>query len=246
MDCLKYRLKSSSYVLQHIDRKHPKQPIHCAICGECFESTDERDAHTRDVACKRTEFCYPGLTADQSHQLHLSRNRLNEAERWYAMYDVIFPSSIRRPTSPYVGTYDEELLDVLRRARGWFTGSEQFPERYQFKWLRSVTAGEDDLSFLTSDAPPPSPSSQLPSGPITGSNLGMAPMLSDLGFEIGFEIAGSQSGSASQELSTNEFSGTEAELLLSPLDGFASDITAPTFSQPDESGLDWLCWDNEA
>ncbi|EOO03268.1 putative het and ankyrin domain protein [Phaeoacremonium minimum UCRPA7] len=245
-DCLKYRLTSTSYMLQHFDRVHPTQPFHCAICGECFESPGERDAHMRDVACKRTEFCHPGLTADQSHQLRLARNKLNEAERWYAMYDIIFPSSTRRPTSPYVGTYDEELLDVLRRARDCLPGWEQYPERQRFTWLRSVTAGKDDLSFLTSDAPPPSPSSQLPPGPITGPNLGMAPMLSDLGFEIGFEIAGSQSGSTSQQLSTNEFSGTEAELFFSPLDDFASDTTAPTFSQPDESGLDWLRWDDEA
>ncbi len=115
-DCLlRNRLTETSFVVQHLARSHKSQPIHCPICGEMFDRRNDCDDHIRLQSCERRIFHHKGLTEDQLNHLREPRRGLNEADRWYRLWNIIFPN-ILPPDSPYVGTEYEEMIGVIRRA----------------------------------------------------------------------------------------------------------------------------------
>lgn len=63
------------------------------------------DAHIKEAYCTPStpaDFCYEGITPDQSSLLRNSNTGTlrNEVERWYTMWGVLFPD-VPPPTSPY-------------------------------------------------------------------------------------------------------------------------------------------------
>jgi hypothetical protein len=116
LDCLlRNCLSDTSFVVQHLERGHPHQPIHCPICGEVFDTHHDRDSHIRLQSCEQRNFRHEGLTTDQLRQLRQNRRTLNEVERWYCLWDILYPTT-PRPDSPYVGSVLEEITSIFRRA----------------------------------------------------------------------------------------------------------------------------------
>lgn len=111
---LRNDLTETSFVVQHVERAHPRLPIHCPCCGEIFATRAENDIHVRGRTCNPREFRHEGLTEDQLVALRIPRRNLNEVERWYSLWDILFPGE-PRPASPYVSEPFVEILGVVRR-----------------------------------------------------------------------------------------------------------------------------------
>ncbi|KAI0454303.1 hypothetical protein F5B21DRAFT_240005 [Xylaria acuta] len=107
-NCLNYELKRIVDVRQHIYRFHV-QPSYCPRCGILFQNdTDytQRDTHERQRICEATGDIprYSGATSDQLGSMSYAathRCSSTDEERWYAIWDIMFPR-IARPPSPYV------------------------------------------------------------------------------------------------------------------------------------------------
>ncbi|KAI8956478.1 hypothetical protein F5Y11DRAFT_342899 [Daldinia sp. FL1419] len=113
--CAKYKLLRIKDVKQHTYRRHMKPSIYCDVCLQVFSKEEERKRHTRENSCTRkTKLELDGLSEEQRKKLNQSANRgKNDVERWFYMWDAIFPGE-RRPLSPYLGNGRQELLPLLR------------------------------------------------------------------------------------------------------------------------------------
>lgn len=115
MECLlRNRLTSTSFVRQHLQRAH-RQPIHCSRCGLQFRKEVERDDHLVQVRCELNSFTYPGLNTGQLMQIRKPPRDLDEQGRWNSMWEILFPGE-PCPGDPYVGSAQEEILGIARRA----------------------------------------------------------------------------------------------------------------------------------
>lgn len=115
MDCLlRNRLTSTSFVRQHLQRAHVP-PIHCPCCGDTFRKVVDRDDHVRETRCTRKSFTYPGLSEDQLTQIRTPPRDLDERVRWNSMWKILFPGE-PCPEDPHVGSAQEEILGIARRA----------------------------------------------------------------------------------------------------------------------------------
>ncbi|KAI1655577.1 hypothetical protein F4813DRAFT_155999 [Daldinia decipiens] len=113
--CAKYKLLRIKDVKQHTYRRHMKPDIYCSVCFKVFSKEKERDRHMQKKLCTpRSEPEFDGLSEQQRKELNQSANRgKDDVERWYCMWDTIFPSE-RRPLLPYLGVGRQELLPLLR------------------------------------------------------------------------------------------------------------------------------------
>ncbi|KAI0119589.1 hypothetical protein F4814DRAFT_412547 [Daldinia grandis] len=113
--CAKYKLLRIKDVKQHTYRRHMKPTIYCSACFRVFSRETERDRHTQKKTCiPRDEPEFDGLSEQQRKELNQSANRgKDDTERWYCMWDMIFPGE-RRPLLPYLGVGRQELLPLLR------------------------------------------------------------------------------------------------------------------------------------
>ncbi|KAK0740180.1 hypothetical protein B0T18DRAFT_417359 [Schizothecium vesticola] len=115
MECLlRNRLTSTSFVRQHLQRAH-RQPIHCSTCGHKFRKEVELDDHVREARCRHNSFTYPGLNMGQLMQIRKPPRDLDEQGRWNSMWEILFPGE-PCPVDPYVGSAQEEILGIARRA----------------------------------------------------------------------------------------------------------------------------------
>ena len=101
-ECLfRHSSTKTSYLKQHLGRHH-MQPIHCPVCGDLFDTHRLRFEHIRKKACHARDFHLDGMTRSQQEMIQVvPRNRTPE-ERWFIMWDIIFPGK-PRPASPFVG-----------------------------------------------------------------------------------------------------------------------------------------------
>lgn len=115
MDCLlRNRLTSTSFVRQHLQRAHVL-PIHCPCCGDKFRKEADRNDHVREARCTRKSFAYRGLSEDQVTQIRTPPRDLDERVRWNSMWKILFPGE-PCPDDPHVGSAQEEILGIARRA----------------------------------------------------------------------------------------------------------------------------------
>jgi hypothetical protein len=117
MECVEhYYLKDTPAVVQHLERRHTA-PIRCPICAEEFVSRSDWNVHIVQRACvEAPAIDVGGVTEDQFTLLRDRKGRpewrsLSERDRWYVIYDILFPNT-PRPASPYVGPTVAELYAV--------------------------------------------------------------------------------------------------------------------------------------
>ncbi|KAK3381244.1 hypothetical protein B0H63DRAFT_523972 [Podospora didyma] len=177
MCLLRNSLTETCFVVQHLERSHPKQPIHCPVCGRTFDTRTDCNDHIGRRLCEPRTFQHPGFTDDQLRGLRQPRRNLNEAERWYCLWDILYPGK-PRPASPYVGSPFEEMMNIARRAYqaardnifdfnpvvriltsqpyNQINNTGAAVESQLFDWphvMSIIPTDEDDLSYLTSDSP---------------------------------------------------------------------------------------------
>lgn len=156
--CLHKHLTSTSFVVQHLERSHGPQPIHCPLCGREFDTCGARDNHIRQTSCERQNFRHVGLSEDQRHRLRDNRRHLNEVERWYCIWDIMYPDT-PRPDSPYVGGAIEEIVGIIRRAyrtarENFFGGSSLRDFFADFQESRGVSQpySSDELDHIQANS----------------------------------------------------------------------------------------------
>lgn len=92
--------KRISDLRQHLHRKHLRPP-YCTTCGAAFKSMSALKAHTQDQDCQPRNTSPPGITMDQEVRMHRTRNsgRKTNTERWYEIWNILFPDSEAPPLS---------------------------------------------------------------------------------------------------------------------------------------------------
>ncbi|KAL2132610.1 hypothetical protein VTI74DRAFT_3600 [Chaetomium olivicolor] len=168
-------LTSTSFVVQHIHRCH-SQPIRCPICSRAFDGAAERDEHIRQRTCQsasRDPGCVDnGREGLDRHQLvelrqRTSRRGLTEAERWYAIWDFIFPGA-PRPDSPYIRSPEDEILGITRQAIQIVCPGGNSPELLNLmNWSTVSSAFEKTSPYPSSNRTPSEPDSVSSPGPPT-------------------------------------------------------------------------------
>jgi len=101
-DCFTYKLSRIKDVKQHLARQHT--PIHCERCLKVFEDRRSKSSHFEsDEPCVRGQHGeLDGVTNEQNEDLRRKSKRgQTEAEQWYAIWHILFPS-LSRPDSPYM------------------------------------------------------------------------------------------------------------------------------------------------
>ena len=114
-DCLLHKLGSTSFTVQHLRRNH-SQPIHCVKCGQIFEKPHERDEHyCYSVNCEPRDFVFEGVSELQFQELHNTPRNLNESDRWFRIWAILFPG-MPCHVSPYILSREDEFLTLVAHA----------------------------------------------------------------------------------------------------------------------------------
>lgn len=116
--CLRYRMNRISDVRQHLRRTH-MQAAQCSSCGLVFSDFERLNAHVEMKICQEAPRppIVAGISVDQEQEILMAssnrQGRSNMAERWYEIWDIVFPGSTR-PPSPYVDDSPivQELMDL--------------------------------------------------------------------------------------------------------------------------------------
>lgn len=158
-------LTETSFVVQHLERGHPVQPIHCPVCGLTFEHERVQQQHVRERTCERRDFHFEGLTTDQKAAIRRNRRGLDVSQRWYELWDILYPGE-PRPNSIYVADPFTEFHGILRRlfryavthnSGPWADVSDYLQrtggriDDTRWETIRPLIPDLDDLSFLASD-----------------------------------------------------------------------------------------------
>lgn len=113
--CYRHELSKISYVKQHLYRVH-LQPLYCHRCGATYDRQEDLSEHMRSTTpCDVRSFSVPeGLTVEQRQRLseRLS-SKLSDEERWYAVFEIVFPGH-PHPATPYVDPDMSEDLSSFR------------------------------------------------------------------------------------------------------------------------------------
>ncbi|AEO68134.1 uncharacterized protein THITE_160214 [Thermothielavioides terrestris NRRL 8126] len=101
--CFKLTLDGISRVKQHLGRKHAPE-FYCEYCMAVLPDKQAHQAHVEARACSYRACRFPGITHQQQRELsRRSKPNLSEPERWFAIWDIVFPDQ-PRPASPYIET----------------------------------------------------------------------------------------------------------------------------------------------
>lgn len=117
--CLAVSLQRIKDVKQHLCRCHAQPTYYCASCYEVFDTSNDRDKHSRRRECmkmdKPSSPQFEGITEEQRRQLNEKSPRdLDIEEQWKYIWDVVFPHTTP-PRSVYLGNCLEELVPSLRQ-----------------------------------------------------------------------------------------------------------------------------------
>ena len=103
-------LKRVSDIRQHIHRKH-MQPLHCSTCGVVFGQESSKNKHVQRSDCSPTAVSLPGATEAQwkcISSFAKGQPVRSDHERWYEIWDILFPNS-PRPRASQIEVSSSEL-----------------------------------------------------------------------------------------------------------------------------------------
>ncbi|KXX72786.1 hypothetical protein MMYC01_210690 [Madurella mycetomatis] len=115
--CFKLELKEVKRVKQHLYRSHTKA-IRCPRCQQVFPDRTSCDSHLASVDCPRQSLRVidEGINEDQVTKLGRNGPKLDQVQRWYAVWRIVFPS-VTEPASPYI---DGDLSEVVSEFREFY------------------------------------------------------------------------------------------------------------------------------
>jgi hypothetical protein len=163
-------LKDTLDIVTHLLRHH-KQPLHCAICKEVFETPEAREQHALDIYNQadgnhqRSDIVFYGASEQNFHDIRAT-SRLRGEIRWFRIWTILFPTT-PRPTSAYFDNEWDEIMGIARRSYWRFGPGPMRPARPlvdpypTWAQLEHLDRYFPDLSCLTSDDHRP-----LPTDPI--------------------------------------------------------------------------------
>jgi hypothetical protein len=111
-ECFLKKLDTISHLKMHLDRRHTPK-FYCDRCYSIFENRERKEEHLSIVNCRFSRDAkLDGITREQKDEL--SRKRRGSAEeRWFKVWDILFPS-IPRPLSIYQHPNQPEMLCQIR------------------------------------------------------------------------------------------------------------------------------------
>ncbi|KUI62535.1 hypothetical protein VP1G_09673 [Cytospora mali] len=124
-DCRGYKLARIGDVRQHVIGRTHKQPRYCPVCGDVFigaRASTLCDTHVQARTCSAPISPIdppPGVSDDKAQEIrNISETyrgaQISEVERWYLIWDVLFPGE-ERPPQPYLfHSPDDQLIVDLR------------------------------------------------------------------------------------------------------------------------------------
>ncbi|KAK2601632.1 hypothetical protein QQS21_004782 [Conoideocrella luteorostrata] len=154
-DPVKYRtcffltLRTASRVKQHLIRKHVPE-FYCQRCNAIFKSYEMHNEHVMDPSGYS---CTPnpserldGITIHQNRLLSQKSRSLNEKDKWFDIWDILFPSC-PRPSSPYV---DVQLAEdcALFQEYSLKAGPDLVAQEIEASDALSTELAEDDRREL--------------------------------------------------------------------------------------------------
>ncbi|KAH7121479.1 hypothetical protein EDB81DRAFT_814021 [Dactylonectria macrodidyma] len=143
--CFHLKLTEIKRVKQHLVRKHTPER-YCTRCLTVFPSKGSFDHHSTQETCIRSEFArLEGISHDQHTKLRAKSNPvLSQSERWFVIWDVIFPNE-PRPSSPYIPTgASEDLSRFLEFA-------QRRAASIMFQRLRAsgiISSSDEEMSWV--------------------------------------------------------------------------------------------------
>ncbi|KAK0662117.1 hypothetical protein QBC41DRAFT_188636, partial [Cercophora samala] len=112
-DCAKLNLQDVSRIKQHLKRNH-YHDYYCDDCWETFPTQNKYRQHRDHRSCHRQADQHRFMTHQQSNQLSKSSRRyLSETEKWFAVWDMLFPDH-RQPESPDIDSTLSAELNSFR------------------------------------------------------------------------------------------------------------------------------------
>ncbi|GAB1311482.1 hypothetical protein MFIFM68171_01692 [Madurella fahalii] len=111
--CFRLTLDGIARVKQHLSRRHTPD-FYCEFCMAVFSDQEDHQRHVQSRSCSYRSCKFTGITHQQHRQLsRRSKPNLSEQERWFAIWDIVFPSH-PRPASAYM---DSDLSEDLCQFR---------------------------------------------------------------------------------------------------------------------------------
>ncbi|KAK4460373.1 hypothetical protein QBC42DRAFT_151289, partial [Cladorrhinum samala] len=100
-----HALGDAAAVREHVETVH-RRPFYCPACGELFGTASELNRHIRTEQCAVRDLRpgeIEGVHEDIMDQLGCweAASSQSEEERWYSIWDILFPG-VPRPESPYL------------------------------------------------------------------------------------------------------------------------------------------------
>lgn len=116
-------LHSIDDVKDHVCGEH-RQPMFCPVCKEEFPSGRTRDTHIRLRNCDpNNSITVDGITDDQEERLNRESNsHLPEEQRWFQIWDMIFPQNDRPRSAFYT---NEREINVCAFQQFWMLSGKQ-------------------------------------------------------------------------------------------------------------------------
>jgi hypothetical protein len=101
--CNAKRITRVRDVRQHLRRSH-RLPIYCERCKKIFPEEKNLIRHAQEmVACElRTDKSYEGVTRFQEDQLRKRLPKGSTWDKWYHIFEILFPNHKPKPDNPYM------------------------------------------------------------------------------------------------------------------------------------------------
>ncbi|KAK3385375.1 hypothetical protein B0H63DRAFT_522711 [Podospora didyma] len=129
-NCRVYQMHRVGDVRGHIKRCHMEAPVHCPTCWRTFEGKDrnqERIQHVLTRGCQPTEAPDSWVTEGQFSRMKgqsTGTTGTPEELRWYKIWEVAFPTTTYRPSSPYY--HGSDRIEFMRYIVSLFLESDSF------------------------------------------------------------------------------------------------------------------------
>ncbi|CAH0045068.1 unnamed protein product [Clonostachys solani] len=113
----KYAFKRVADVKGHLKRVHTMSEYYCPTCFAEFSDKESWQRHTQDNTCQPTQPPEHILTVqkfEEINQAFSEARRSSDWDKWFLLYDGVFPNGTYRPDSPYVYLTLDEPLGIMR------------------------------------------------------------------------------------------------------------------------------------
>ncbi|CAG9984172.1 unnamed protein product [Clonostachys byssicola] len=113
----KYELKRVADVKGHLERVHTLGDYYCATCFAEFPDAESWMRHTQDDTCQPPqppEHILTKQTFRRMNQAFVEARRSSDSDKWYLLYDLVFPGATDRPASPYLYLTIDDPVKILR------------------------------------------------------------------------------------------------------------------------------------